>query len=40
MKKPRYSDPQIMSILKEAEAGIPVLGLCRKHGISSGSFYK
>jgi putative transposase len=40
MKKPRYSDPQIMSILKEAEAGIPVPELCRKHGMSSGSFYK
>ena len=40
MKKPRYSDSQIMSILKEAEAGIPVPELCRKHGMSSGSFYK
>ena len=29
-----------MSILKEAEAGFPVPELCRKHGMSSGSFYK
>lgn len=40
MKKSKYSDRQIMSILKEAEAGIPVPELCWKHGMSSGSFYK
>ena len=40
MKKPRYSDSQIFQILKEAEAGVPVPDLCRKHGMSSASFYK
>ena len=40
MKKPRYTDNQIISILKEAEAGVPVPELCRKHGMSSASFYK
>ena len=40
MKKPRYSDSQIFQILKEAEAGVPVPELCRKHGMSSASFYK
>ncbi|MCG8026150.1 MAG: transposase, partial [Candidatus Thiodiazotropha endolucinida] len=33
MKKSRYSESQIISILKEAEAGIPVAELCRKHGM-------
>jgi putative transposase len=40
MKKPRYSDSQIIKILKEAEAGIPVPELCRQYGMSSASFYK
>lgn len=40
MKKSKYSDSQIMSILKQAEAGIPVPDLCREHGMSSASFYK
>jgi len=40
MKKSRYSECQTMSILKEAEAGIPAPELCRKHGMSGGSFYK
>lgn len=40
MKKPRYTDNQIISILKEAESGVPVPELCRKHGMSSASFYK
>jgi putative transposase len=40
MKKPKYSDSQIFQILKEAEAGVPVPELCRKHGMSSASFYK
>ena len=40
MKKPRYSDSQIMAILKQAEAGTPVSELCREHGMSSASFYK
>lgn len=40
MKKSRYSDSQIISILKQAEAGTPVSSLCREHGMSSASFYK
>ncbi len=40
MKVPRYSDSQIMAILKQAEAGTPVPELCREHGMSSASFYK
>jgi putative transposase len=40
MKKSRISESQIFSILKEAEAGIPVAELCRKHGMSDASFYK
>lgn len=40
MKKSRYSDSQIINILKEAEAGTPVPELCREHGMSSATFYK
>jgi len=40
MKQSRYSDSQIISILKQAEAGTPVAELCREHGMSSASFYK
>ena len=40
MKKSRYSDSQIMAILKQAEEGTPVPDLCREHGMSSASFYK
>tara|TARA_B100001093_G_C26285265_1_gene782888 strand:+ start:72 stop:338 length:267 start_codon:yes stop_codon:yes gene_type:complete len=40
MKKSRYSDSQIMTILKQADAGTPVPELCREHGMSSASFYK
>ena len=40
MKKSRFTDSQIMSILKQAEAGTPVPELCREHGMSSASFYK
>jgi putative transposase len=40
MKKSKYSDAQIMSILKQAESGMPVADLCREHGMSSASFYK
>ena len=40
MKKSRYSDSQILSILKQAEAGTPVPELCREHGMSNATFYK
>jgi len=40
MKKSRYSDSQIISILKQAEAGTPVTELCREHGMSDATFYK
>ena len=40
MKISRYSDSQILAILKQAEAGTPVPALCREHGMSSASFYK
>jgi putative transposase len=40
MKNKRYSDAQIMGILKQAESGVPVSELCREHGMSSASFYK
>jgi len=40
MKKTRYSEPQILAILRQAEGGVPVSELCREHGMSSASFYK
>ena len=40
MKQSKYSDAQIMSILKQAEGGVPVTELCREHGMSNASFYK
>jgi putative transposase len=40
MKKSRYTDSQILAILKQAEAGTPVPELCREHGMSSAAFYK
>lgn len=39
-KKSKSSDSQIMSILKQAEGGVPVADHCREHGMSSASFYK
>ena len=40
MKTSRFSDSQIIAILKEAEAGTPIPELCRSHGISNATFYK
>ncbi len=40
MRKSRYSDSQIMAILKQAEAGTPVPELCREHGMSTALFYR
>ena len=40
MKKSRFSDSQIIAVLKQAEGGTPVPELCRQHGISSATSYK
>ena len=40
MKKSRYSDSQILAIIKQAESGVPVSELCREHSMSAASFYK
>lgn len=39
MKKSRFSNNQILSILKQAESGLPVPELCREHDISNATFY-
>jgi putative transposase len=40
MKLSRFTDSQIIAILKQAEGGSPVPELCREHGMSSATFYK
>jgi putative transposase len=40
MKTSRFTDSQIIAILKQAEAGSPVPELCREHGMSTATFYK
>lgn len=40
MKTSRYTEPQILAILRQAEGGVPVAELCREHGMSNASFYK
>jgi putative transposase len=40
MKRGRFSEEQIVGILKEQEAGVSVADLCRKHGVSDASIYK
>jgi len=40
MKRSRFSEEQIIAILKEQEAGMATVEVCRRHGISSATFYK
>jgi putative transposase len=40
MKRSRFSEEQIIAVLKEQEAGMPTVDVCRRHGISSATFYK
>jgi putative transposase len=40
MKRSRFSEEQIIAILKEQEAGMGTADVCRRHGISSATFYK
>ena len=40
MKTSRFTDSQIIAILKQAEGGSPIPELCREHGISNATFYK
>lgn len=40
MKKSKFSDSQIMAILKQADEGIPVPDICREHNIGNSTFYK
>ena len=40
MRKSRYSDSQIMAILRQNENGVSVPDLCREHGMSTAMFYK
>ena len=39
MKTSRYTEAQIIAILRQAEGGVPVAQLCREHGMSNASFY-
>ena len=40
MKTSRFTDSQILAILKQDEGGLPVSELCREHGMSGATFYK
>ncbi len=40
MKRSRFSDEQIIAVLKEQEAGMATADVCRRHGVSSATFYK
>ena len=40
MRKSRFTEAQIIGMIKEQEAGMPTVEVCRKHGLSQGTFYK
>ena len=40
MRKSRFTEAQIIGMIKEQEAGMPTTEVCRKHGLSQGTFYK
>ena len=40
MRKSRFSEAQIIGMIKEQEAGLPTAEVCRKHGLSPATFYK
>ena len=40
MRKSRFTEAQIIGMIKEHEAGLPTAELCRKHGLSPATFYK
>jgi len=40
MKKSRFTEVQIMSVLRQAEGGMAIADLCREHGISNATFYQ
>jgi putative transposase len=40
MKRSRFTEEQIIAVLREQEGGVPTAEVCRKHGVSSATFYK
>ena len=40
MKKKRFSEAQIVTILNEGSAGMPIADICRKHGVGESTYYK
>lgn len=40
MRRSRFTEEQIIGMIKEQEAGMPTADVCRKHGVSTASFYK